>query len=403
MMRAGFRRLLVWGAIGLCVAGGLVFAFRPQQIPVDIVAVTSGSLLETLDEDGVTRIHDVFTLSAPIAGRVLRISADVGDIVVAGETVLVRIEPAAPAFLDARSQAEANADVQTADAGLALAKAQLEQAKVERDFAFSEVERARGLTVNETISARAYDEAERANRSGNAAVDTAEAAVRMRSFELSRAKARLVTPSNASGSPDDCNCVPITAPVDGRVLRILQASEGTVPTGTPLLEIGDPRDLEMVADFLSSDAVRIEAGQRVVIDDWGGDSALNGRVRRVEPFGFTKVSALGIEEQRVNVVIDFSDPPDTWRRLSHGFRVEVRVVLWEGENVVRVPLTALFREGGRWAVFVEESGRARLRHVETGRRNSLEAQIIDGLKAGERIVSHPGDRLEDNRRIASRN
>jgi HlyD family secretion protein len=401
-MRAGTRRTLIWSAIGLCIAGGLVYAFRPQPVPVDLATVSRGALLETLDEDGVTRIRDVFTLSAPIAGRVLRIGAEAGDIVVAGDTVLARIEPAAPAFLDARTQAEAEADEQAAEAALTLARAELEQARAERDFARSELDRARRLIVNETISERALDEAERAWRSRSAAVDTAEAAVRMRAFELSRARARLVPPSQTVDTANGCDCVPITAPVDGRVLRVLQESEGTVASGTPLLEIGDPRDLEIVADYLSSDAVRIAPGQRVVIDDWGGGPSLAGMVRRVEPFGFTKVSALGIEEQRVNVVIDFTDPPQQWQRLGHGFRVEVRVVVWEGADVVRAPLAALFRNGADWAVFVADHGRAVLRPVVVGRRNDLAAEIVSGLAAGEQIVAHPNDRLADGSRIAAR-
>jgi len=190
--------------------------------------------------------------------------------------------------------------------------------------------------------------------------------------------------------------------VDGRILKILHKSEGVVAAGEPLVEIGDPANLEIVADLLSSDAVKVEPGQRVIIDNWGGEETLEGVVERVEPFGFTKVSALGIEEQRVNIIIDFTSPKEKWSRIAHGFQVDVRIVLWEGKDVLKLPLTALFRNGEQWAVFLDNSGIASKREVKIGRRTGLEAEILGGLKPGERIVVHPSDKIAEDVRIEAR-
>ncbi len=396
------RRLILWGALGVLVVAGLVYAFRPQPVPVDLVEAVRGSLVVTLDEEGETRVRDVFVVSAPITGRSLRIEADVGDAVTAGRTIVAEIEPIDPSFLDLRTETQARAAIQAAEAALTLAEAELEEAQAELDFADADLKRARRLIVNETISERAVDEAERAFRTRRAAVATAEAALKMRTFELEEAKAELLSPLQAQERRDACECVPIAAPVSGRVLRVIQESEGVVEAGDPLLEIGDPTDLEIVADYLSADAVRIEAGQTVMIEAWGGEAELAGRVRRVEPFGFTKESALGIEEQRVNVIIDFTDPPAAWQRLGHGYRIEARVVLSAGENVLKLPLTALFRNNGSWAVFVKQDGRAQQRTVQRGTSNGLEAEIVDGLAEGDRVVLYPSNRVTDGVRIAQR-
>ena len=211
-----------------------------------------------------------------------------------------------------------------------------------------------------------------------------------------------MSPVHTRASHDLCECVPLLAPVHGRILRVLHKSEGVVEAGEPLIEIGDPADLEVVVDFLSSDAVRIKPGQRVIVEQWGGGAALSGRVRLVEPSGFTKISALGIEEQRVNVIIDFTSPPSDWQSLGHGYQVTVRVVLWEGSDVRKLPLTALFRHGDQWAVFVEQDGRARLRVIELGQRTGLEAEVIEGVEPGERVVLSPSDRISDGVRIRAR-
>jgi HlyD family secretion protein len=401
-MNAVWRRWIIWGVLGAVLAAGLVYAFRPQAVSVDLASVVRGPLVVTVDEEGETRVRDVFVLSAPVAGRALRIESEVGDAVVAEQTVVAEIEPVDPAFLDVRSEAQAEASLQAADANKVLAESELAEAEAEFDFASAELERARRLIKSETISERALDDAQRHFRRTRATVATARARLQVRSFELKRARAQLVSPVHTQAAHGACECVPLLAPVDGRILRVHHKSEGVVEAGDPLVEIGDPGDLEVVTDFLSSDAVKIVPGQRVIIEEWGGETALEGRVRLVEPFGFTKVSALGIEEQRVNVIIDFTSPRTDWQRLGHGYQLEVGVVLWEGSDVRKLPLTALFRHGGDWAVFVEEDGRARLRVIKVGRRTGLEAEIVEGIDTGDRVVVSPSDRITDGVRIRPR-
>jgi HlyD family secretion protein len=321
---------------------------------------------------------------------------------VAGETLVAEIEPIDPAFLDPRSEAQAKADVSAAESARELASAKLDSARAELEFAESELQRARKLVSDKLISQHALDEAERGYKTGKAELATARAALQMSSFELERARAQLVSPATAREHRESCECIPLRAPVNGRILRVLHESEGVVAAGEPLVEIGDSQDLEIVTDLLSTDAVRATPGQRVLIRQWGGEQTLQGRVRRVEPFGFTKVSALGIEEQRVNVIIDLSSPPQEWTRLGHGYQLETLIVLSEQPDALKLPLTALFRDGTRWAVYVSEHGRARLRHVETGARNQLEVAIVQGLQSGEQVIEHPGNRIVDGVRIRVR-
>ena len=400
-MQALYKRLIIWGALAAILVLALVTAFRPRPVQVDSIVLQPGPMQVTVDEEGETRVHDVFAVSAPVAGRLHRIEAHVGDEVQAGETVLARIEPADPTLLDPRSEAQARATAQAAESALALAEAEIEQAQAEYEFALAEHQRARDLVAGGTISVRDAEAAERAFRSTRAALATSQAALQVRRFELERARAQLLSPVATTASRADCDCVSVTAPVSGEVLFIPNESERVVQAGEPLLQIGDPTDLEIVVDFLSTDAVRIEPGQVVLIERWGGDEDLLGRVRRVEPFGFTKVSALGIEEQRVNVIIDLTSPREVWQSLGHGYQLEARVVLWRSDDVLSVPLTAMFREGEQWAVFVLEDGRARLRVLEIGRRNGIAARVLSGLQAGDRVILHPSNRVQEGTRVAS--
>jgi HlyD family secretion protein len=398
---ANQKRIVVWSIIVGIVAIGLVLSFRPRPVMVDLVAVEPGPLRVTLDEEGETRVHDVYTLSAPVAGRVQRIDRHVGDPVIANETVLARIEPGDPSFLDPRSEAQARAAIQAAEAARDLAAAAVKDAEAQYEFARAEFARMQELVKDGSVSKRDLDTAERDHKARRAGLDTARAALQMRNYELEVARAQLVSPLETQGSREVCDCIPITAPVSGRVLQIEDRSERVVREGEVLMQIGNPNDLEIVVDYLSMDAVRIEAGQRVIIDNWGGAEPLAGRVRLVEPYGFLKISALGIEEQRVNVIIDFEGEQER-ERLGHGYQVETRVVLWEADEVLAVPLTALFRDGDRWALFVAEDGRARLRHAEVGQKNGIVAEIRQGLEAGEQVVVHPSDRVTDDVRIARR-
>lgn len=365
-LSAQTRRLLFW--LPMLLVGGLalVWLFRPQPIPVDLAEITEGPIQVTVSDEGETRVKDVFVVSAPLSGLMRRIELKAGDAVTAQKTVVARIAPSDPNFLDVRSEREARAAVRRAEA--------------ERDFAQAELKRYRLLAGQGVVSANDRDAAERRAQTAAAA--------------LEEARARLTAPSVARRrAGPDCDCVDVYSPVSGSVLRVMQESEAVVASGAPLIEIGNPGDMEIVVDLLSTDAVRVEAGQRVLIEAWGGGPPLNGIVRRVEPFGFTKVSALGIEEQRVNVIIDFADAPERWKRLGHGYRVEPRIVLAEAASVLKVPQAALFREQGQWAVFVDEGGRAMLRTVELGLENGLEAQVVKGLSAGEEVVLQPGGRI----------
>ena len=400
-MTANSKRIVIWAAVAGVIVLVLAFSFMPRAVMVDLVDVQPGRLVVTLDEEGETRVHDVYTLSAPVSGRVQRINWLVGDPVTANETVLAQIEPGDPSFLDPRSEAQARAAIQAAEAARGLAAAAVKDAEAQYEFARAEYARMQELVKEGSVSKRDLDSAERDYKARHAGLDTARAALQVRSYELEVARAQLVSPLETQGSREACDCIPITAPVSGRILQIADRSERVVREGDVLMRIGNPRDLEIVVDYLSMDAVKIEAGQRVIIDNWGGEKPLEGSVRLVEPFGFLKISALGIEEQRVNVIVDFVRK-EGWEKLGHGYQVETRVVLWESEDALAVPLTALFRDGDRWALFVEEDGRAILRHVETGQKNGVVAEIREGIEAGESVVLHPSDRVSDGVRIKSR-
>jgi HlyD family secretion protein len=377
----------------------LFMALRPATVPVDLAPVERGTLLVTVEEEGETRVRDRFVVSAPVAGQVLRINLEPGDPVREGETVLATFLPAAPNPLDARSRAEAEAAVAAARATLGGTLAEQKRAEAALSLARSELARHRELFEKQIVSQQALDAARTEDRAAEEALRAAEFAMASAEHQLEMARARLLqaTGGGRAGLP-----IEIRSPIDGVVFKRYRWSEAVVPVGEPLLELGDPRQLEIVSDLLSTDAVRVDPGDPVLIEQWGGDEALRGRVRLVEPSGFMKVSALGVEEQRVNVIVDFEDPVDAWEKLGDGYRVEVRVVIWEGEDVVKVPTSSLFRTGDDWAVFALASGRARLVPVALGRRNGVEAQVVSGLEPGQEVVVHPGDTLEDGARIARR-
>jgi len=396
------RRWVVWGGIGVLIVLILGYALGPSPVLVDVAVLTRGPLEVTVDDDGETRVKDVFTVSAPVTGQMLRIESKVGDQVEAGKTVLAVMQPTYPEFLDARSRKQAEAEVKAAEAALALAEAEREKAKAELNFARAEFERARELARKGNISASARDRAEMEANSRAAALNTAAANVNVRAFALETAKARLIEPESVTDIGGSC-CVRIRAPVSGRILRLLQESEQVVDAGTPLIEIGDPDDLEVKVDLLSSDAVKVKAGDEVIITGWGGLGDLTGRVRRVEPSGFTKVSALGIEEQRVNVIIDFIGDAKERTGLAHGYRVDAKIVIWKGADVLTVPLGALFRDRSEWAVFAVEGGRARRTRVKIGRTGAFDAEVLDGLQPGANVILHPSDRIDDGVAIEVRN
>jgi HlyD family secretion protein len=395
-----WRRLVGGGVIGLVVVAGLTYALRKQPLPVDLATVERGPLAVTIEAEGRTRVADVYVVSAPVIGRMQRIEARAGDRVVAGETVLASIRPTAAAFLDVRSRRQAESVVRTARAATNLARASRDRARAELDYAQNELKRAEALARKGTIAVSALDRARLSVRIANSALQTGRAALAVRQSELATAEAALIDPLT-SGDEASC-CIALKAPVDGRVLRLLQESEQVVIAGTPLIEVGDPENLEIVVDLLSSDAVRVKVGAVAEIVGWGGNSHLAAVVRRIEPFGFTKISTLGIEEQRVNLIIDFTGPSTDRARLGHGYKIDARIRLWLGEDVVKVPVAALFRENNDWAVFVANDGIARIARVGIGHRNSREAEVVSGLEPGAQVVLHPSDRIADLVKIEPR-
>src|SRR5262249_4304566 len=314
-------------------------------------------------DDGKTHLRHVYTVSAPLAGKLLRIAAHledhhVGDPVTAGETIVAVMQPMVPSFLDVRSRQELEAAVAAADAAGQLAASQIRRAEAAPDFSRTELQRAQSLARSETISAKALDKAKLDVETSGAALASARAQYAVRQSERASAAARLIDPTSVTQQPSPACCVQIRAPVSGRILKIIQESEAVIPAGASIMDIGDPLDMEVVADLLSNDAVQIVPGTPVRIDGWGG-SPIRGRVKRVDPAGFLKVSALGIEEQRVRTTIDFVDPPEAWVRLGHDYRVIVHVTVWSSENALTVPVGALFRVGDDWAAFAVKDGRAR--------------------------------------------
>ena len=384
--------------LGVGVIAALAFwAFRPAAVPADFVTVQRGDLEVTVNEEGRTRVRDRFVVSAPLPGQMRRIELEPGDSVVARKTVLAQFEPADPTLLDVRTRAELEARVRAADSAVGSARAERERIQAELKFADADVARSRKLVEERVIAAREMEAAERQAETLRRALQSAEFAIRTSEYQLQVARAGLLQSRGSAA-----RTIPLYSPVDGVVLRVVQESEAVVPTGQPLLEVGDVRDIEIVSDLLSSAAVRVQAGQAVVIEQWGGDTPLRGRVRRVEPSGFTKISALGVEEQRVNTIIDFEDPPEARRTLGDGFRVEVRVIVSARQDVIKVPTSSLLRHEADWAVYAVENDRAVRRIVQIGQRNGLEAEVIAGLHEGERIIAYPSDSVAEGVKVVAR-
>jgi HlyD family secretion protein len=389
--------------LGAVLVLGLALALWPRAIAVDMAAVSEGPMMVTVEDDGVTRVKEVYVLSAPIAGKMLRIDALAGDAIEAQKTVIATIEPIDPAFLDARAQRQMEFTVSAARAARDLAAANVRGREADLKLARQELERVRPLVSKGFVSQARLDAAEASVKSLEAAVTTAKAALRQAEFEVKTAEAALIVPTeNPKSKGGRTCCFAIRAPIDGQVLRLLHKSEGVVQAGTPLVEVGDPADLEIVVDLLSTDAVKVAPGDAVLISRWGGEGMLNGKVRRVEPFGFTKISSLGIEEQRVNVIIDLTDPHERWKRLGHGYQIDAAVVRWKSEKVLQVPVGALFRQGAEWAVFRVDGGTARLTTVKVGHMNDETAEVVSGLKVGDKVVSHPGEQVSDGAGVTPR-
>ena len=365
----------------------IVIGFLPRTIPVETARVTEGTLRATVNEEGKTRIKQRYVVSAPVAGHLRRIPFKAGAEVIAGKTVVAVIDPLSPAMLDARNRALAEARRETAAANR-------DKAREAERFAANELQRIEKLQAAKSVSQQDLENAQWREISAAKDVAAAESAVRQMEAELKEFPVSDGSTTNAVRAP-----VEVTSPISGRVLHVFEESTRVVAPGTPLLNVGDPADLEAIIEVLSRDGAAISPGAKVELEQWGGAGPLAARVRLIEPAAFLKISALGVEEQRVNVVVDFVTPYEQRRNLGDNFRVEARIVIWESDRTLKAPAGALFRRGQNWAAFVLAGGRAELRRVSVGRTSGSETQILDGLKAGDEVILYPGDRVHDRQRV----
>ena len=398
-MNTRYSRILLWASLSIIVTVLIVLSFRPSLVRVDVQTLQKQDLRISVFEEGKTRIHDTYVVSTPVTGNLRRINADVGDAVALSQTIIASIEPIDPAFLDPRTEAQARAEIEAAASSQKLAQARVEQVEAELEFALSQHQRMQELRANNSVSQTELDDAARAYKTTRAELATARAALQMRLFEYERAKAQLLSPVATRSQQQDCECINITSPINGKVLKVLNRSEGVVQAGTPLVEIGDPQELEIVVELLSFDAVKVQPGQPVIIRNWGGDEPLHGNVRLIEPVGFKKVSALGIEEQRVNVIVAFTSEFDLRARLGHGYQVDVEIVLLEHKDIAAVPISALFREQGQWMLYAVVDNVIEKRSVNIGAMNAYDAQILSGISLGEGFVVYPNEQTVDGARV----
>lgn len=376
-----FGLVVILGLLGL-----VAWTLRPKPLVVETGRVARGRMQVTIDEDGQTRAHDRFTLAAPIAGRLSRIRLHEGD-AVTPQTVIATISPLP---IDAREVARTRAEIESLEALRKEALQYVERAEADHEQTQRDVARYTDLQRQDMIPRQTLEQAQTAEK--RAAKELAGARFKVQSAEAEVARARAGLISIEETQEKSGRIVELRSPVASRILRILEPSEHVVTAGTPVVSLSNPGKIEIVIDLLSTDAVKVKPGAAVSIEGWGGPMALRARVRMVEPYGFTKVSALGIEEQRVNVIADFLDAP---AGLGDGYRIEARIVIWEDADVLIAPGSALFRDGERWSVFVIEAGRAHRRSVEVGHRNALETEIIRGLKPGEQVILHPANDLTE--------
>jgi len=408
-MKSVLRKLMLL-VVAVAIIAAVGYGLVPEPVEVDLAEIERGAIRVTVDQDGKTRIRERYVVSTPLAGRLLRIELDPGDEVTAGDTLLATIEPRDPDLLDARSIALSEARVKASEVALERMVPMLEKARADQDYAESELKRtrdARNLSP-QAVSESEVQRKELAFRTSSALLRSATHNEEIARFELDQARAALIRSRPQSSAPlqieNGANGWNFTihSPINGRVLRVFQESSAVVNAGTPLLELGDPRDLEVEIDVLSRDAVKISPGAQVLLEHWGGPKVLQGQVRLVEPSAFTKISTLGVEEQRVNVIVDLLDPEPVRTALGDGFRVEARIIVQESADVLKVPTSALFRVGEKWAVFRVVDGIAHRQLVELNLRNGLEAEVVKGLSRGDQVVVHPGDDIAEGTTVRER-
>jgi HlyD family secretion protein len=388
------RRMIPW-IVGLSLVVLVVLGLLPQPILVTTAPVTEGPLVVSVLEEGKTRIRNRHVITPPVSGFLNRVSLRAGDRIEAGETVLATLQGEGSGFLDARSHAQAQARVRMSEASTKLRQEELARAKSMLELARKDLARIDKLYQSKAISVQEWDAATILTQVREREVSAAEFALQVALFEEEQARAALLQGEKKSGD----EALTILAPVSGYVLQVFEENARVVTPQTPIMEVGNPDDLEAEIELLSSDAVGIQPGAEVWIEQWGGDNALQGRVSLVEKGGFTKISALGVEEQRVRVRVDFVEPFPDAQKPGDRYRVEARIVTWKGHDVLQIPVGALFRRGNEWMVYVAENGKAHTRKVEIGRQNGFFAQVLDGLKEGESVVLYPPDVLRDGDRI----
>lgn len=391
--KPAWQKNLGWIITALVVLAALGYGLRPQPVLVETAAVTEGTFQVTINEEGITRVKDRYVISAPVSGYLRRIDLEIGDSV-AKQQVLTQLEPLRSDVLDPRNRAEAEARVAAANSALLAARQQAEAAKADADFAHQEYERKQKLEEKGFISDEELQAAKTEKRRADAVLRSASFSVDVAKYDLQAANTLLQYSAAQKTEGVLREHVPIESPVNGSVLAIHRKSEGVVNAGTPLLEVGDSAALEVAVDVLSFDAVNITPGMAVELQRWGGET-IRGLVRVVEPVGFTKVSALGVEEQRVWVIVDLVSPRETWQRLGDGYRMEATFLVWQADNVITAPNASLFRLDNEWYVFRVIDGEARQQLVKIGKRNGLHAQILEGLTAGDQLIVHPDSEIVD--------
>lgn len=391
------RRWITIVIVAAIVIFAVVYGFIPKPVPVDIAKVSQGSLMVTVEEEGKTRVKDRFVISAPVAGYMRRVKFEVGDPVKRGEAA-AQLEPLRSVSLDPRSRGEAEAALSAAESALHAAEEKALSAAAEAEYAKRKLERSKKLYDEGFVAREVFEQAETEVKQTEANLNSAEAEINVARFERDRTQTVL----KYQGAERYNEVIAVRSPVNGRVLALHRQSEGAVNAGEPLIDIGDPAALEVRVEVLSADAVKIKQETPVLFSRWGGDTPLTGKVKTVEPAAFTKISSLGVEEQRVIVVADITSIPEEWQRLGDGYRVEASFILWEGKNILQAPASALFRYKDGWAVFVFENNRAGLRKIEAGHRNGLAAEIISGLKEGETVIVHPDESIKDGARVRVR-
>ena len=401
-MQVPVSRILIGAVFVAVVVLALLPVLAPRPPTVDTHKITRGSMQVSVSEEGRTRIKDLYTVSSTVAGRMQRVELDVGDPVVAGKTVLTRIEAPQVRFQDLREETEMRARVSAAEAQRDLAAADVQRVEAEVTFAEAELKRHQELINKGVVTGRALDLAQMEARTKRAALAVAKNNLNAKTADLAVAKAALIAPTTAKEKAAAAlPTTPVLAPVNGVLLRKLKESEATVAPNEPLFDVGDPTHLEVLAEMRSDDAAKVVVGAPATFTGWGGDQALRGVVQRVEPFGFTKISALGIEEQRVNVVLEFTDPLTAWRQIGHGYRVDVSIQIWQAPSVLKLPIGAMFRKRDRWSVYaIDPSGVVSLQPIDIGHINSFEAEVTGGLREGSAVILHPSDRIEEGMRVA---